>query len=114
MRYVGPSTLELLIAFAESRDLVPTGDDVLGRYDQVTFTVNEAHRTIEWLNRVGYDIWAVAGIDVRAIASIQEALPIATVYELSEVYWVGPSTMARIKDAALDENGFGFNGNPSF
>ena len=50
IRWVGPATIQRLVDYVLSIDVVPTGDDHLGVWDGVSFTVTEAERTVAYVN----------------------------------------------------------------
>jgi len=96
--YVGPVALDRLTAFAAARGYTPAGDDVLGVYDGVSFTVAEAERALRIVNEESDGVLRVeVGLDSRAVNSILSARPVHTVRELSELYWVGTAMLGRIK-----------------
>lgn len=99
VRYVGPTALERLRAFAVDNDYVPGPNDVLGTYDGVTFTVAEADRVIRFANEATEDALRGASVPSRAITSIVAARPIATVADLASLYWVGSATLQHLLDA---------------
>ena len=49
-RDVGPARLETIAAYAAQQGFVPQGDELLGVYDGVPFTVNEAEATLAFVN----------------------------------------------------------------
>lgn len=99
VRWVGPSAMGKLIAYARDAGWVPTGDDVLGVYDGVPFTVNQADRALALVNDESEAVLDDdVGLDPRAVNSILAARPVASVMELSELYWVGGSMLTRIRD----------------
>lgn len=96
--YVGPVALERLVAYAAARGYTPSGSDVLGVYDGVPFTVDEAERALGLVNEVSDGVLRVeVGLDSRAVTSIVDARPVPSVRALSELYWVGGAMLGRIK-----------------
>ncbi len=100
VKWVGPSALNKLVAYAKAGGYVPEGEDVLGVYDNVAFTVNEANATLHFANFephhvLDHDI----ALDRRAADSILAARPIATVLQLSQAYFVGYSAMLKLREA---------------
>lgn len=96
--YVGPVAMERLIAFAAARGYTPSGGDVLGVYDGVSFTVDEADRALDLVNEVSDGVLRVeVGLDSRAVSSIIDARPVRSVRALSGLYWVGGAMLERIK-----------------
>ncbi|MBW1881328.1 MAG: hypothetical protein JRJ84_23480 [Deltaproteobacteria bacterium] len=99
--WVGPSTLETLIAYVDGDGWIPVGDDLLGVYDNVPFTVNEADDTIAWTNEVSVEFLDDdLDLDRRAVDSIVEARPLESVLQLSELYYVGESALIKLKTSA--------------
>jgi len=100
--YVGPSAFEKLLAYASAHGYVPQGDELLGVYDGVSFTVDEAEATLAVVNEE--DATALdgpIGLDVRAVDAIVAARPIETVFALSELYFVGESALRKLKVHAV-------------
>jgi hypothetical protein len=99
--WVGPATLDTLIAYVDGDGWIPEGDDLLGIYDNVPFTVNEADATIAWTNEAPEDVLDVdLDLDRRAVDSIIEARPLTSVLQLSELYYVGEATLNVLKASA--------------
>ena len=101
VRWVGPSALGKLQIFASMHGFVPESDDLLGVYDSVDFSVDEAAATVALANSASevvldYDL----ALDARAVTSILAARPIATALQLSELYFVGASALGKLKNAA--------------
>lgn len=95
---IGMARLEALVAYADGAGFVPTGDDHLGEYDDVAFTADEAEATLAVVNTASAPVLDDdIALDKRAVDSILEARPIATVLELSELYYVGPSALSKLK-----------------
>jgi len=103
--YVGPAMLDRLLAFARERGFVPAGDDVLGVWDEVAFTVDEAEATLAWVNAATEEELDEVLRDSRPVNSILEARPLASMLEVSELYFVGPTMMQRLRDAAAPAAG---------
>ena len=103
VRWVGPKSLERMVAYADSLGFVPSGSDTLGTYDRVTFSVNEAEWALLVVNEedhatLDYEV----ALNVRAVNSIVAARPIASVEDLSKLYYVGTSALEKILDFAID------------
>ena len=97
--YVGPSAMTALLAYAASHGYTPSGDDLLGTYDGVPFTVAEGERALRAANDYSDGVLRYeAGLDPRAVNSIVNARPILSVRELAELYWVGKAMLQRLKD----------------
>lgn len=96
--YVGPVAMQRLMDYARSAGYVPEGDDVLGSYDGVTFTVNQAEAALRIVNEESEGVLSgEVDLDSRAINSIFAARPIASMPELAELYWVGPAMLERLR-----------------
>ena len=95
---VGPATMELLLAYARAQGWIPVGDDPLGVWDGVSFTVNQAATVLAVANdasepELDFDV----GLDNRAVTAIVQGRPIATVMRLSELAYVGESALEKLK-----------------
>lgn len=102
VRFVGPRTLDRMVIFALRQGFVPGAGDVLGVYDGVSFTVEQADATIKLVNILDEEALDIdLGLNARAAASIAAAQPIATVDGLSRLYFVGQSALSTIKNAAV-------------
>ena len=96
--YVGPSAINKLITFAESRGLVPGPNDVLGVFDTVAFSVAEANDTLDLVNEASEaTLDNEVGLDPRAVRSILAARPIDTMAQLAGLYYVGPTAMRNLR-----------------
>ncbi|MEQ9324195.1 MAG: proprotein convertase P-domain-containing protein [Polyangiaceae bacterium] len=102
VKHVGPARLETIAAYAAQQGFVPQGDELLGVYDGVPFTVNEAEATLAFVNAATFAFLDdEVGLDKRAAESIAEATPIETVLELSKLYFVGESALLKLKGWAV-------------
>ena len=95
--YVGPVALDRLLAYATAEGYVPTGADLLGTWDNVAFTVDEADNALQWVNQSSEEELDAA-LDSRAVDSILEARTLVSIQQLSGLYWIGPSTMFEIRE----------------
>ena len=98
--FVGGSALSRLLDYATANDYVPEGGELLGVWDNVAFTVDEASGALQWVNGSSADALDVQ-LDRRAVDSIVAARPLASVQQLSGLYYVGQSAML----AAREEGG---------
>jgi hypothetical protein len=99
VKWVGPQAMNRLVWYAQSQGWVPQGGDVLGVYDDVAFTVDEAAATLELANAVSHAVLDDdIGLDKRAADGIVAARPIVTMLELADVYFVGPSAMLAMRE----------------
>ncbi len=96
---VGASALQLLLDFADDAGFVPQGDDELGTYDGVTFSVNEANAVLQVVNAAtGPVLDNDVGLDSRAVEAILETRPILSVLSLAALPFVGASALDKLKD----------------
>jgi len=103
VRYVGPASIDRMVAYAAKNGWVPGAEDILGIYDGVSFTVDEAAATLELANGLTQDELDHAyRLHAIAAESIAIAQPIATIDELSRLYYVGRTALKQLKTAALD------------
>ncbi len=100
--WVGDATLGLLVSFASAEGWVPEGEDPLGTYDSVAFTVEEAEWTVDFANDATLAVLDDdLGLDSRAAANIVAAQPLVSVKALADVKYVGKSAMAKLLAAAV-------------
>jgi hypothetical protein len=102
---VGPSALQRLLDFAFDAGFVPQGDDELGTYDSVTFSVNEANAVLQIVNLAsGPELDDEIALDSRAVDAILQNRPILSVLSLSDLSFVGASALNKLKsqDAPTD------------
>ena len=101
VRFVGPRTIDRMVGFAAKSGWVPGAEDILGIYDGVSFTVDQADATLALTNSLTIDeLDHDLGLHARAAESIALAQPIATVDELSRLYYVGRSALTELKALA--------------
>jgi len=100
--YVGQVALDRIQSWARDHDwIAQSPDDLLGTWDGVEFTVAEADATVELANTAGRTyLDDDLGLDVRAVTSIIDARPIATVDQLAGLYYVGTSALTTLRDTA--------------
>ena len=99
VKYVGDKTLARLIAFARERGFVPAGSDLLGSYDGVSFTVDQADAALRIVNDESDGVLhGEVGLDSRAVTSIIAARPVLSMPELAELYWVGSRGLENLRD----------------
>jgi len=103
--WVGPVALNSLQHYAMNFGWVPLGNETLGAWDGVEFTVDEADLVLGLANTASADnLDYVVGLDSRAVDSIVAARPIQTVLELSELWYVGGGALESLKLYALGES----------
>lgn len=101
VRWVGPATIQRLVDYVLSIGVVPVGDDHLGVWDGVSFTVNEAEQTVAYVNIASFPLLDdELQLDSRAAESIIAAQPVESVEHLSELYYVGKSALSILKEEA--------------
>jgi hypothetical protein len=102
--WVGESTMNALLAYATAQGRVPQGDETLGTWDGVEFSVTQAETMLEIvvndLDHHDFDVYL--GLDRRAADSIVAAQPVATVAHLAGLYYVGNSALQTLKDEAAE------------
>ena len=102
VRFVGPKSIDRLVVYASRTGWVPGGEDLLGVYDSVSFTVTEAEATLELVNAVSTEVLDYdLALDVRAVDSISRARPLDTVDQLSRLYYVGGTALRILKSAGV-------------
>ncbi|MEM6992313.1 MAG: hypothetical protein AAF721_17510 [Myxococcota bacterium] len=98
--FVGASAMSRLLAHATANGYVPSGGDLLGVWDNVAFTVDEANGALSWVNTSSADDLD-AELDARAVQSIVDARPLDSIQELSGLYFVGQSAMLIAREHSL-------------
>jgi len=98
VRFVGPRTIDRMIEYAARNGWVPGAEDILGIYDGVAFTVEEAVATVALANELNeFELDQGLRLHSRAAESIVLAQPIATIDELARLYYVGGSALSKLK-----------------
>ncbi len=101
VRWVGASALNKLVAYSRANGFVPSGSDVVGVFDGVSFTFDQASAALSLVNSAtATTLREQVRLDSRAVNSIVDARPVATVEQLSELYYVGKAMLTRIRDYA--------------
>jgi hypothetical protein len=97
--YVGPAALAALAAYAEAAGFVPTGGGLLGVFDNVAFTHDEAAATLALANSVSRGQLDIdVGLDGRAATNIVAARPIGSMAQLAAIPYVGQSAMLALRE----------------
>jgi len=100
--WVGPTTMERLLDYADDQGFVPEDHDYLGTWDGVDFTVFQAESTLFFANTADLDFLDnELGLDARAVDSIAAARLLKTIDELANLYYVGHDTLLLLKEGAL-------------
>ena len=96
--WVGPKTINRIAEFAWAEGWTPVGDEHLGAWDGVDFTVDEADTVLVMVNEASFEALDVdCKLDKRAVESIFDARPVLSVPQLASLYYVGPSALTRLK-----------------
>jgi hypothetical protein len=99
VKYVGPSAMFHLNTYVLAEGYVPEGGDLLGVFDDVAFTVDEANAVVDLVNNASRtELDDDAGLDRRAVDSIFAESNIPTVLALSDLYYVGRSALKKLRD----------------
>lgn len=99
--WVGPATLQKLAGYAAAHGYMASEQRVVGSFEGVSFTFAQAEHTLDLVNTMsarGLD--GQVQLDSRAVLSIVDARPIRSLGQLSELYWVGPAALSRLKNHA--------------
>lgn len=103
---VGPTAFEKLFFFASQSGMVPVGNDVLGTFDGVTLTVNQAERVLDVVNFSPISVLDVpVGLDSRSVDDIEDFRPFASCLQLADVSFVGPSAFEKLVEYGGEELG---------
>jgi hypothetical protein len=109
--YVGPTALAKLLAYATSAGYVPTGSELLGVFDNVAFSVDEATATLSLVNTASPALLDDdVGLDSRAVDSILAARSIGSLLQLQSLYFVGQSAMLKLREFPKSQAGTTPNG----
>lgn len=101
VKYVGASAFGKLLKYARERGFVPSGDELLGMFDGVPFSVRSAQATLRLANEGDpVELRADAGVPSRGLTKIVGARPIASMKVLAALKYVGPRTLERLRDYA--------------
>ena len=102
VRWVGPTAIAQLVSFAAAQGYIPEGADILGTWDNVTFTVNEADLVLDYVNDASHSsLDDEVGLDRRAADSIVAAQPITTIEELAGLYYVGTNALEALIESSV-------------
>jgi len=102
VRWVGPASVNRMLTYARAHGWIPEGDDLLGVYKGVTFSVTEAELTLMVANVSPHAVLRDdVGLQTRTVNQIVAARPILSVEALSNVTWVGTVSLERLRSYAL-------------
>jgi hypothetical protein len=96
VKWVGARTIDRIVGFALDNGWIPFEDDVLGIYDGVTFTVNQAEAVLYTVNEMTFEELD-SFLNRRAAANIVDARPIASLEALAAVRYVGRAALDTLK-----------------
>ncbi|HJL19463.1 MAG TPA: proprotein convertase P-domain-containing protein [Sandaracinaceae bacterium LLY-WYZ-13_1] len=96
--WVGYAALRALRDLAFELDFVPGPNGLLGEYDGVPFTVEEAERALYHANYLSEDELRAIGLNATMIESLVEARPIPNIGVLAELFFIGPATLEKLRD----------------
>ncbi len=100
--WVGPATMQRLAGHAVTNGYLATDQRVVGSFEGVSFTFAQADTTLDLVNTMSpRALDDQLHLDRRAVDSIVAARPIQSLGQLSELYWVGPATLERLRSHAV-------------
>ncbi len=100
--WVGEAMLGRILDFTYGSGYVPTHSDILGIYDNVTFTVDESFIVLDYVNQTDYETLDFF-LNRRAVDSIMAARPVDSLEQLSGLYYVGESALSLLKETVSIE-----------
>lgn len=104
VRWVGPRTIEKMIHFINSMEMIPESDESLGTWDSVHFTVSQASATLAFANSASEDTLDYElNLDKRAVESIIYSRPISSIAHLAGLYYVGKTALTRLKESSSND-----------
>ena len=99
IKWVGTKTIQRILGYAAELGFVPVAGDLLGVYDNVSFSVRDAGDVLDLANNVSYE-----GLDLflnrRAARSIVADRPFASIEALAAARYVGRSALESLKAEA--------------
>jgi hypothetical protein len=92
-------SLNRLVSYAREYGWLPEGSELLGIFEGVAFSVDEAAMALGVVNSgTEYQLRRDVGLDVRAVESLVLARPITSLPHLAQVPNVGPSALMSLRD----------------
>ncbi len=99
--FVGPVALQLLADYVADSPWMPGDNERAGVIEGVEFTWVQLTETLRFANEgTETQLDVDAELDRRAVDSILEARPIASVPDLAELFFVGEATLRALRDFA--------------
>ncbi len=96
VKWVGAGAINRMIGFAFENGWIPADDDLLGVYDGVTFTVDQADAVLNLVNHISLDELD-AYLNRRAANNIILARPLVSLEALAAVRYVGGHALGTLK-----------------
>lgn len=108
--YVGDAAFDALLAYTAAEGWVPDADEVVGTWDGVDFTVDQAAAVLDLVNTASLLTLDIdAGLDRRAANGIVDTRPFTDIGALASVSYVGRAALTHLQDyaahIALGQNG---------
>lgn len=101
--FVGPATVARLVEYLDAYGTLAAAQGILGVYDGVEFTFEEAAKTLQVANDTPFSVLDDdAGLHAAAVQQIVGARPLDSVAELAALKGVGPKTLEKLKIWAMD------------
>ena len=98
--WVGSSAMARLFAYTLDEGWVKLTDEVVGVWDDVTFTTTEMRRTLDFANKATYGcLDRELALDRRTASNIVAARPFETFGALVSVSYVGTSSLRKLKNS---------------
>lgn len=99
VKWVGDGAINRILVTAGLLGWVPEGEELLGVYDGVAFSVIEAEIVLEYVNESS-DVLLDEWLNQRAVNSIVAVRPIQSVEQLAGLRYVGQTALSNIKEMA--------------
>lgn len=97
VHWVGDAAIGRLLGWADALGWVPFGDELLGVYDGVPFTVNEALIVVDVVNNTS-DVILDQWLNKLVVDGIVANRPIVSLAHLAELPYVGPEALNSVRD----------------
>jgi len=101
--YVGESALKRLERYADKVGFIPSGADIVGEWDGVSFTMDEVTDTLYLTNTASFELLDdTVGLNRRAVDGIIAARPVSTMHQLAQAKYVGTSALTTLQEYVVD------------